>query len=281
MSKEKVVVALGGGGAKGAFHIGALEYIIEKYDIEGIVGTSIGALNGLFIAGKKLDFLKSFWLNPNLQSNIMTPWTFGFAEGLIKGSLYTQEGIRKAIATISFDEVLKSGIKYGCVSTDMINQKKVSTYLTEATKKQMADYIVASTAVSPAFGPVKINGGVYMDGGYSEGIPVESSLTLISEAKKVIIITCDKSGLDQDNPIEWKDGLINVFMQSTGVLMDAVFDYNVKYGTLKYWSKSKSKDVEFFLLSPEKQVVQSAFDFDINRIKGAMNQGYETAKKVI
>lgn len=279
MNKEKVVLALGGGGAKGAFHIGALEYILNKYEVEGIVGTSIGALNAFFVAGNKFDFLKSFWLQPNLQESIMTPWTFGMVEGFIKGSLFTQDGLRRVLGNVSVDETLNSSIKYGCVVTDMVNQKKVPVYLTDETKHNIKEYIIASTAVSPAFGSVKINGGIYMDGGYSEGIPVESATSLIKEAKKVIILTCDKSGLDVDNPIEWKEGLINVFMQASGVCMDSVFDYNVKYGILKYWSKSKG--TEFVIISPDKQIVQSAFDFDLSRIKACMNLGYETASSVL
>lgn len=279
MAKEKVVVALGGGGSKGSFHLGALDYILEKFDIEGIVGTSIGAMNAYFIAANKMAELKKIWLDKNIQDNILTPWQFGLVEGFIKGSLYKPDGIRKAISSLKVEEVLKTGIQYGCVSTDMINQKKVFTKLTESNKNEIIDWITASSAISPAFGPVRINGGVYMDGGYSEGIPVESATSLIKEAKRVIMIACDKSGTDTDNPVVWKDGLINVFMQATSTCIDTIFDYNVKYGQLKYWSKIK--DIRFDFIYPETQVLSSAFDFNQSKLMENIRLGFTTASSVL
>ena len=43
-------LALEGGGARGAFHMGVVKAFLEEgYEIGGITGTSIGALNGAII----------------------------------------------------------------------------------------------------------------------------------------------------------------------------------------------------------------------------------------
>ena len=57
-------VALEGGGARGAFHVGAIKALLEEgYEIDGVVGTSIGAFNAAMIA--QGDFEKCFemWCN--------------------------------------------------------------------------------------------------------------------------------------------------------------------------------------------------------------------------
>ncbi len=44
-------LVLEGGGAKGAYHIGAYRALMEEgIEIQGIAGTSVGALNGAILA---------------------------------------------------------------------------------------------------------------------------------------------------------------------------------------------------------------------------------------
>lgn len=70
--KKKFALALSGGGFKGAFQVGALDYIlnnpvtidgetveIDRFDI--VTGVSAGALNGALIATGQLDLLKHIW----------------------------------------------------------------------------------------------------------------------------------------------------------------------------------------------------------------------------
>lgn len=51
-----IALVLGGGGARGYAHIGAIEVLIEQgYNITSVAGTSMGALvGGLFAAGKMM-----------------------------------------------------------------------------------------------------------------------------------------------------------------------------------------------------------------------------------
>ncbi|HBW34005.1 patatin-like phospholipase family protein [Desulfosporosinus sp. BICA1-9] len=55
-------IALEGGGAKGAFHMGAVKaYFDEGYHFDGITGTSIGALNGAIIAQGDFEIGYQWW----------------------------------------------------------------------------------------------------------------------------------------------------------------------------------------------------------------------------
>ncbi|MBY5957848.1 patatin-like phospholipase family protein [Membranicola marinus] len=72
--KKKLALVLSGGGFKGAFQIGALEYLlynpvmienevldINHFDI--ISGVSVGSLNGAFVATRQLETLKEIWFD--------------------------------------------------------------------------------------------------------------------------------------------------------------------------------------------------------------------------
>ena len=59
---EKLGLVLSGGGAKGAYEIGvykALKKLNKKIDI--VTGTSIGAINGMFITQKDLKGALKLW----------------------------------------------------------------------------------------------------------------------------------------------------------------------------------------------------------------------------
>lgn len=51
MNKRRISLALSGGGARGAYHLGVLQYMDEiGVEIDSISGTSIGALVGVSYA---------------------------------------------------------------------------------------------------------------------------------------------------------------------------------------------------------------------------------------
>ncbi|WP_247237527.1 patatin-like phospholipase family protein [Telluribacter sp. SYSU D00476] len=63
MAAQKNILVLSGGGFKGAFQWGALEYLIEQQQIrfDRIAGVSVGALNGALVAMDKFAELKALW----------------------------------------------------------------------------------------------------------------------------------------------------------------------------------------------------------------------------
>lgn len=65
MSKKKITVALGGGGARGLAHLGVIDALTEQgFEIERIVGISIGSLVGGMVAfHDSIDHVRSRALN--------------------------------------------------------------------------------------------------------------------------------------------------------------------------------------------------------------------------
>ncbi|GAA5221780.1 patatin-like phospholipase family protein [Membranihabitans marinus] len=78
MGNKKISLVLSGGGFKGAFQVGALEYLmynpvfienevidIDHFDI--ISGVSVGSLNGAMLATGQFEVLKDIWFNQILN----------------------------------------------------------------------------------------------------------------------------------------------------------------------------------------------------------------------
>ena len=63
-------LALEGGGARGAFHMGAVKALLEAgYQFDGVAGTSIGALNGALIV--QGDFEAGYRMWESLSNSLI------------------------------------------------------------------------------------------------------------------------------------------------------------------------------------------------------------------
>ena len=64
VAKEKRALVLGGGGSRGAYQVGAVSALYELgYEFDIVVGTSVGSLNGAFLAceNASLDTAFELW----------------------------------------------------------------------------------------------------------------------------------------------------------------------------------------------------------------------------
>ena len=62
-------LVLEGGGTKGAYQLGAYKALKELgVEFDGVVGTSIGALNAAFIVQGDYEIMKDIWLNRDYKS---------------------------------------------------------------------------------------------------------------------------------------------------------------------------------------------------------------------
>ncbi len=90
MKKIKYALVQGGGGFKGTFQVGALNFLNENWkQITGLdtpmrfdlnTGVSVGALNGIMIAMNKLPELNNLWLNQVANNGVSEIYTSEFLE---------------------------------------------------------------------------------------------------------------------------------------------------------------------------------------------------------
>ena len=66
---EKLALVLSGGGSKGAYEIGVYKALKKLgKDIRIVTGTSIGAINGVFVAQRDLKGALKFWNRVNFKT---------------------------------------------------------------------------------------------------------------------------------------------------------------------------------------------------------------------
>ena len=208
-----VGLALEGGGVRGSYQAGAYIAMLEcGIKIDGVCGTSIGALNASIIASGKGELLPEIWRNINVGE------IFGFSEEFVKSqnnkgfNFQNLKYIFKEIISISknkgleleklkelleehlnIDDLLNSKMDFGLVTVRMKDFKPLYLWKNEMNKEKVKDYILAS-AFLPFFKKEKlIDDNYYLDGGFYDTSPV--NMLLEKGYKKIYLVKLHGFGI--------------------------------------------------------------------------------------
>jgi NTE family protein len=196
-SRPRIGLVLGGGGAKGAAHVGVLAALEElRIPIDCVVGTSMGALvGGTFAAGRTAREVEEAvgaisWQEAIARRGLRSKvpmrrklaggtYSNGLEFGLRDGGLTTPSGffstqnidltiqylVARSRTVTDFDQL---PIPFRAVATDM--QRGEMVVLANG---DLALAMRASMAVPGIFAPVTIDGRILGDGGLTRNVPVD------------------------------------------------------------------------------------------------------------
>lgn len=171
---------LGGGGVLGATQVGMLQALLAA-DItpDLVVGTSIGAVNGAFVAAEPTQEgvarLEELWRDvvrsgemgesPVRQAARFARYrTHVMRRGLIPGL------VDRHLGASTFEDL---AVPFQCVAAEI--ESCASRWFTSG---PVAPAVAASCAVPGLFAPVEVDGAHYYDGGLVHSIPVGRAMAL-------------------------------------------------------------------------------------------------------
>lgn len=184
-------LALEGGGAKGAYHVGAYKALLKcGYNFKAVAGTSIGSITAAMICQGDLKTLENLWLELNsevfnmdarLTRNVINrsmdkkdfKESFTTIINIIKNRGIDTNNIRKLLDKyIDEEKVRKSKIKFGLVTLRLSDFTPLELTIDEIPQGKLKDYIMASCYL-PIFRIQKIiDEKYYLDGGYTNVLPI-------------------------------------------------------------------------------------------------------------
>ena len=187
-------LALEGGGAKGAYHIGVIKAFVENgHEFDGFVGTSIGAVNAAVLAQGDFDKALAIWSRisndhifvpdeqPLLQLTnikgleINTDFITNVRSALTKvisgKGISTEKMLDFLNRHINEEKVRASGKDFGLVTFSISDRKPYELLLEDIPPGKLIDYIMASASF-PGFRSVIVDGKKYVDGGLYNNCPV-------------------------------------------------------------------------------------------------------------
>lgn len=190
MEERKTALVLGGGGSRGAYEIGVWQALRELgIPIDLVTGTSVGAINGAIITQDAFDLGVSLW------KEIDTPMVFDieFKDILANSGIGTSK--LKALLQQYIDEsaVRKSPIEYGLVTVELPALTPKFFMKNQIPEGMLIDYLLAGSTLFPAMKGYEINSLKYVDGGFSDNMPV--GLALDHGATHIIAVNLDAVGV--------------------------------------------------------------------------------------
>lgn len=188
MNKRKVSIVLGSGGARGITQIGVIKYLLEQgYEIDEVVGCSIGALVGAAFAEGKINELGE-WLSNLTKSTVFRLMDFSDPRfGLLKGDRILAT-LQQVFEDINIEDL---SIRYAAVATDMVQEKELVFR-----EGSVYNAIRASIAIPAVFKGVSIDKKFLVDGGVLNPLPINHV-----QHKENIIIAVNLDGAPMLNTI--------------------------------------------------------------------------------
>lgn len=270
-------LVLEGGGARGAYQIGAYKALIEEdFIFNGVSGTSIGALNGALIVQGDASHAYELWedLHPSelfgvpLNSwNMLMDGDFQFGDipelfntlkSVVRSKGLDIQKVKALLRKVIIEEKLrKSPLDFGFVTYSLSDRKTLEYYKEDIPQGEMIDYLMAS-ANFPIFQVEKLGGKILIDGGVSDNLPVQllikkgyRELVIIRTFAIGVVRKFDKKGL-KILFIEPSEDLGNILdfkpEKSKYLLQLGFFDVKRKLHQLKgqsYYIESKNDDNYF------------------------------------
>jgi NTE family protein len=238
-SRPRTCLVLGGGGARGAAHIGVLKILErERVPIDCIVGTSMGAIvGGLYASGYSADEIERVlkginWgevfkddpirgERPVRRKEDELRFVGGVEVGLDAGGIALPQGFvqgqqlllllrRLFQSTWQVEHFDRLPIPFRSVAADIVSGEKVVF-----AEGDLATAIRASMSVPGAFAPIRVNGRLLVDGGMVDNVPIDEARAL--GAERLIVVAVGANLLKEDeltSPFAIADQMLTALMQN-------------------------------------------------------------------
>jgi len=185
-------LALEGGGARGAFHLGAVKALLARgWEYSCVAGTSVGAINAAILAQGDFELAYQLWqtldvddffnVSPvmvkNLLQHKLDRQTLAYAQQKLKVVLDNKGMDTKLIRQmlevyIDEDKLRASAVDFGMVTVSLSDFKPMELYKEDIPQGALIDYLLASARL-PVFKSELLDGKQFLDGGFWNNCPVD------------------------------------------------------------------------------------------------------------
>ncbi|MFK7806196.1 MAG: patatin-like phospholipase family protein [Saprospiraceae bacterium] len=265
ISKDKIGLALSGGGAKGIAQVGVIRVLEEEgFRPDLITGTSIGSiLGGLYAIGYSIEDLErlametewEYYFDDELERTFypieeryaaeryqirfpIEDGKIGFPKGIVKGKKISLLLSRLTIPAHGIYDFDKFDIPYRAIATDFETGKAIAFG-----KGDLADAMRASMSIPSVFVPCEIDSSILIDGGVTRNLPVQDVIKL--GADKVIAVDIGAPLYDRES------------LQSIMDVLDQTSSYRIAE------SNARQAELADVVISPEIADI-GALSFDKN-----------------
>jgi predicted patatin/cPLA2 family phospholipase len=262
-------IVLEGGGLRGAFTSGVLEYFIEKdINFERVIGVSAGACVGASYLSRQKG--------RNRKVNVEYPSDkryMGFRHLFTTGSYFNMKFVFGELPTrlVPFDEqaFFKNPAEFDVITTSLTSGNS-----TVFTKKEIADIgvdkvLIASSSIPLLSKPVDIGGKLFFDGGVSDSIPAKYAL---SKHEKAVVVLTRPRGYRKK---EMKNSLpFKLAFRKRPEFLAVLLNRNDEYNKTLDWCEQMESEGKLFIIAPSPEFSIGRTEQNFEKRMNLYNHGY-------
>ena len=271
---EKTGLVLEGGGMRGVFTCGVLDYFMDKkIRFPYTIGVSAGACNGLsYMSGQRgrakfsnIDLLEQY-------DYIGVKYLFKKRNIMDFDLLFGE--FPEHILPYDYDAYFSSPGRYVMVTTNCRTGR--ANYLEEKKdKKRIIDIVRASSSL-PYVCPITYVDDVPMlDGGIVDSIPLLRSMEDGNE-KNVVVLTRNRGYRKTSKDMKIPHFIYKKYPRLCVALSNRCKVYNQQLEMVE----RLEDEGRIHVIRPEKPVVVDRIEKDVNKLRDFYQEGYECAKKM-
>ena len=188
--KKEAALVLEGGGTRGVFTAGVLDYLMEKeVKFPYVIGVSAGACNAIDYVSKQIGRTKDCTIIQDRKNRYI-----GTKDALKKGYLFDMDRLfdeyPNRLFPFDFDTYFASDIQCEVVVTNCLTGEAM--YLSEKQDRERLLTICRASSSIPLISPVvDVDGIPCVDGGVADSVPLIHSMKL-GHQKNVVVLTRNK-----------------------------------------------------------------------------------------
>ena len=271
--KEKTGLVLEGGGLRGIFTAGVLDFFLEKnIEFDNCIGVSAGACHACSYLAKQHK--RAF----NVSVDYLNDKRYCTLYSLIKtGDLFdvnlVYNEIPNKLNPIDNETFKKNKTKFQVVITNCETGEAEYPEVKDFDKDTV--YVRASSSLPLLARMVNINGNVYLDGGVSDSIPIKKSMEN-GNTKNVVVLTRDKSYRKKQSALGKITGIRYKKFPKFVELMNTRFS---RYNEILEYIYELERQGKVFIIQPETPLNLGRIEKNKEKLTNVYNTGYEQAKK--
>jgi len=265
-------IVLEGGGLRGAFTGGVLEYFLEKeLNFDRVIGVSAGACTGASYQSKQKG--------RNRKVNVEYPADkryMGLTQLMTTGSYFNMKFIFDEIPNklAPFDEkaFFNNPAEFDIVTTSLGTGDRVVLAKSDIANIGVSKALIASSSIPLLSQPVDIGGQLYFDGGVSDSIPVRYALS--KHEKAVVILT---------RPRGYRKGemgaklLFKLVFRKHPEFLETLLKRNDEYNKTLDFCEQMEQEGKLFIIAPAPEFSIGRTEKSYEKRLALYNHGYKVS----
>ncbi|GGC79771.1 patatin family protein [Thalassobacillus devorans] len=271
---EKTGLVLEGGGMRGTYTAGVLDYFLDMdLHFPYVIGASAGASNGSsYVAkqrGRNYDVLVGYGDHPEYIS-----FKRAFRQKELFGMDFIFDKLPNELVPFDYDTFEARKTMFAVATTDM--ETGMPHYYDDFPDRNSLLTIMRASCSIPLISPsIPYDGKYLMDGGIADPVPIERSIEQGNE-KHVVVLTRNQGYMKKRMRLGW---YIQRKFKQYPKFVDSLLNRHDKYNQLTRRLYELEKEGKVFIIRPDEPLAVGRVERNKRKLHNLYMQGYNEMRQ--